>query len=115
VAPFGELRYNIRFGQMSAVCTMHGNDCRKTRSCTQAVRSSGSSGQGRPLGLLVAWLIDGANHDSRADHFSSVPTLTLANRQDARQFAMRSPEASDFASFEREKRANEADEPMSIS
>ena len=119
--PYGEIRYNSKLQIMVAHChckdaagnQIHGNDCRKRRT----VKEGRSAGQGRPVGLLAAWLQDGANHRSQFEHCHwSVETLTWSKRRRARADFMRScgGPAQALAAKERQKVAAEESEPEDI-
>lgn len=111
---FGDLRYNIKSASFYAECKVH-EDCRKTRSASAAVRlTSRSAGQGRPLGLLAAWLERSGEFDTANDHKGAISTINLADRQDARRNLATLPHSEDLFNHERPKREGEEDEPKHI-
>ena len=72
----GQIRYYAQ-GVFTATCTdtRHGR-CVLTRSARPGRRTA----QGRPLGLLLAWLAAGTSLDSKAEHWGEAMqllTLTL--------------------------------------
>ena len=71
----GFFKYNNKAQNICAHCVWHG--CRRTRSLVAGTRA----GQGRPLGHLTAWLLEGANRTA-SEHQRFTPDLT--ERQDAR-------------------------------
>jgi hypothetical protein len=115
--PYGEIRYNAKFCHMVAHCNVagHGKTCKKQRTTTAAKNHDLSvDGQGRPLGLLSAWLKDGRNHVSQFEHSRfSAPALILASRKEARRECMLLPRAVELASKERKQETEngEASEP----
>ena len=88
---FGDIRYNPKSKVLVAhcACEKHG-DCRRQRTCVGSSKSllgPGSLGQGRPLGLLVAWLLEQKDFGNRRDHVSkSLVHLRRQKRVDAREF-----------------------------
>jgi hypothetical protein len=117
-APGGDIRYNPKSNSMTAHCKEpnHG-DCRRQRICSGRAASSADavprSGQGRPIGLLLAWLGDQANHDTAESHKTRGVHL-YATRAAARDNFMSLPGAADFCKHERPKHALETDEPLTI-
>ena len=95
--PYGSLRYNAN-GYMRAVCENphHGKRCVRRRVCyTNAFRP----GQGRPAGMLAAWLIAGCNCETSQDHIRA-GIEPLVKRREARQQVMALPGANHFLSNE---------------
>ena len=113
--PYGSIRFNKKLQILVAHCACrerHGAHCKKQRTL-----APGRGGQGRPLGLLAAWLRDGPNQESQYMHSHwSVPGLTLAKRQAARQDFLAScgAPAAELASKERPKVGHEGSEPENI-
>ena len=114
--PGGNLRFYTKKQEIVAHCTEHSEDCRKARTVKPSSAPS-RSGQGRPIGLLVAWLNDPDSH-ACAQGISAAHTRTSVPRyQDrltAREAFNQIPGSSIFAQHERPRRANEDEEPMSI-
>ena len=126
VGEYGELHFYPLHNNVTAICRCpgHGADCKKTRTMNapkpKAAGSSGSSkggvreGQGRPIGLLVRWLQLQDQHASRQSHCenSIMLTISLEERQSAREFFRALPDAHKILSKERAKRDDEPhDEP----
>ena len=108
VGTHGELRYHAKSKNIVAFCAEHRDiDCRRSRTC---IPNLARAGQGRPIGLLTAWLRDPESH---------IPELKrhvhpLAARRAARQFFQDLPGAAAFSQNERCKRDGEDDEPENI-
>lgn len=95
--PYGSLRYNAS-GYMRAQCTdpRHGKTCQRRRVCyANALRP----GQGRPAGLLAAWLLSGSNYESSKDHIRA-GIESFDARQAGRRQLMELRGASEFLSHE---------------
>jgi hypothetical protein len=115
--PGGEIRYNCVTNVLVAHCgnAEHG-DCRKQRTLKAQLRGSARGGQGRPIGLLTAWLQEGARHDDRDQHARCAHEyLGHARRVAGRNLFMSLPNADSFSNYERAKVAGEEDEPVDIS
>ena len=71
-------------------------------------------GQGRPLGLLAAWLRSACRTDceSRAEHMAYKPSLQ--ERKDARIAVKELEGAERFLEFERAREEGEPSEPEAI-
>ena len=110
---YGELRYNPNTHTFRAHChhPKHMN-CSKQRT----LRSGKRAGQGRPVGLLVAWLRDQANHDCHTSHSQySAVAGKFDVRLKARQEFAALPNAAWWLSKERAKSADEThDEPTVV-
>jgi len=98
-----------RNGDFTAYCgdPNHGIDCNKSRTSHSGHRRS----QGRPLGFLLAWIMQGDEHAARHDHvhFSRAPSKR--SRKYARALLMTFYGADLIAELERPKRDDESDEP----
>lgn len=106
----GELVYYMDLECIQAKCNdpRHG-DCRRQRSIKPGARP----GQGRPIGLLVSWLMQQDKFETQQAHSHNCkPNHT--ERVEAREVFMQLEQASEFSVFERDKRPNEADEPEKI-
>lgn len=107
----GELVYYHDLEAIQAKCTEPGHgDCRKQRT----IKPGSKAGQGRPIGLLVSWLMQGSQFPSQAEHSHSCKP-SLDQRVEARNVFMGLDEAESFLAFERAKGSNEDDEPVRIS
>ena len=95
-AAHGFMTYNVKSQSIIALCARHGPECRRTRTVREPVKVfAHNTGQGRPIGLLAAWLVEGEHHDTSEAHRDAVELLSLSDRRLAR------------ASFSAEPRAQE--------
>ena len=108
----GSIRYNRQSRYFRAVCSRH-DCCSKQRTAVASARAS-RSGQGRPLGLLAAYLMDAGEHGSAKTHVAGA--WDLASRQAGRNFLRESDPQKyvEFTGFERSRVEGEAEEPPSI-
>lgn len=106
---YGELRFHRTTNNIVAFCSAHRDeDCRRSRT---VLPNSRRHGQGRPIGLLVSWLMDPESHKTpNAKRF----VHPLAARQDARRWFDSLPRSVDFAKNERAVKAGESPEPEKI-
>ena len=124
VGEYGVLRVYDRVGSSGkkyivATCfNGHGNDCVLERSCLESKREGNLSevtlGQGRPIGLLVKWLMLGAceNVHNRFEHVRMTDATQHQARCDARTFFYTLAGGEDFAKLaERRQRLGEPVEP----
>ena len=94
VADIGHLRFNETGQFMRAQCPVH-SECFRRRAVYE-----GRLGQGRPIGVLVAWLQEAKSHGTRAGHVASrVPNH--ARRRAAREYFQTLRDADKFLSLER--------------
>lgn len=112
----GSIRFNSRTNTLTAHCAYLGHgDCRRQRTCKPAGASCSISnlGQGRPLGLLTAWLQDGHNFETKDQHVAEAELgMDHARRVRARAELAAIDGAAAFFAYERPKAAHEAqDEP----
>ena len=106
----GFLSYNARSNVLTARCALDHGDCRKQRTCKGADRVSS---QGRPIGFLTAWLLDGSSFpDSKSHVHQSAAGQALANRTRGRELFMSHPGSQLFARHERAQRPGEPVEPV---
>ena len=71
-------------------------------------------GQGRPIGLLMSWLMCAAEVETAAEHVSMRPS-SLQQRTDGRVRLYRMTHGRAWAdSYERTRRVEEPEEPASI-
>ena len=113
----GELRYNPLSKRIIAVCRnpLHG-DCRRSRTTMPAARDSARFlGQGRPVGILVHFLMHSDDFEDGEKHRAMLKEIIpLEDRKSARAAFEALDESDVILSEEREKRSNEADEPDQI-
>lgn len=93
-------------GRFQATCKHpdHGCKCRFSRA-------DRNSAQGRPLGLLAAWVFVGQLAGTKTEHEALVPFLSLDERRNAREELMKYPGGPAIAAKGRPCRADEAAEP----
>ena len=114
----GELRFNLTESFFKACCpnpAHHGCHRRRTaKAAKDWAPNPWASGQGRPIGALVAWLREASNFSDRSSHMAA-PAASFADRQEARTWFMRHAGASTFAGdHERPLRGGEGAEPRVI-
>eukprot|EP00971_Amphidinium_carterae_P025321 499916-Amphidinium_carterae.2 len=103
----GAIRFYLNKDELVAYCGQQGHgSCRLSRTCKQS-SSSKRPGQGRPLGLLSAWLLRECE-DADA-HKSFKPSLD--ERKLARGMLNLCPDSDTLVSAERMVRDGEDDEP----
>ena len=110
--PGGILRYYEAKAIVVAHCSRHGEQqCRLTRSLLPST-ARGRAGQGRPLGLCLAWLGFAADEEyDDADSHKRRPKPSLEERTLARAEFSTRPEAPDWLELERPVRPEEEEEP----
>ena len=123
VPGLGHMRYNIWMRQIYAQCSVHGSQCRRTRTAvgTEAAKFQPSSmvaGQGRPVGLLMLWLKAANRFDTAEEHGQFLDQLRTAAKQEERAAARREfmhlADAPDIAFHERPCREGESEEPRAL-
>ena len=107
----GHLSHNPRRETLTAHCRCvakpHG-DCRRQRTCKAGPRSSG-----RPIGHLVAWLLDAESWSSKDEHVQrSGASLSLSKREEARALFASHPGSDLFSRHERAREEGEPAEPV---
>ena len=117
--PFGSfrsIRYNIPTKNFLAVCgnPAHGSDCKRSRTSKAEARMLGNLGQGRPCGLLAAWLKLAYQHESADSHKEAISFISLEDRRKARSEFQQEARAHEMLGREREKQADEPEEPTYI-
>ena len=95
---------------MHCNCVGHGTGCRLTRT-VKGSNTRGRAGQGRPLGLLLAWAEWGVYHRDHKQHIQSRPFPPLADRRRCRQAALREPSLAPFFAVEHNAVAGHEHEP----
>lgn len=117
VTDTGEIRFNALSNRLIAVCKHpnHG-DCRRSRTTQAAARGSVRFlGQGRPLGLLTHFLLSADQYPDGPSHRKTLAdTISLEDRKSARAHFVALANAEVISTKEREKQANEDDEPEFI-
>ena len=110
---FGDITFYSASATMVACCRQH--HAKKACKKSKTVKGSQSflrQGQGRPIGCLMAWLMEGKNHDDQHSHVHyGESTLTLAQRKVGRRQFFQLPGAERFMQYERALREHEEDEP----
>lgn len=113
--PGGVLRYYAKTNSAVAHCTRHGGVvCRLTRTMN-ASRARGREGQGRPIGLLCAWLAAATDpdHDDVEGHRRMQPMPSHAERAEARATVSALPGMRRLLDLGR-PRGDEEDEPVHV-
>lgn len=118
VFEFGIIRYYFSRREFVAHCQSpeHGHRCRLSRSSEESL-SKRRAGQGRPIGLLGAWLMAGAadrNISSQWQHTHMRPMPSLSDRQAARMTIAAHAQGAGLLALERPAREGEPDEPETI-
>ena len=116
---YGDIRYNAEAGHIVAICNNpnHGahGDCRKIRTVKGPVGRTAlfNPHQGRPLGLLSAWLKVGSVYETAEDHKSGrvLTGLTREQRARARSEFMQESDSALISQFERACVGDEPEEP----
>ena len=118
----GTLVFNMVASSLDAHCRQpgHGDGCRLNRTVKAGRKANGS--QGRPVGLLMAWLEDAANHPTRAAHLAAARAaapVPEAYTREARQLARDRckaifAEGTGPLARERPKRPDELSEPEGL-
>eukprot|EP00435_Cladocopium_sp_Y103_P037108 s3006_g9.t1 len=107
-----EIHYNFNGEYMRAHCSQHA-DCRRQRTVKPSKFAFHNRGQGRPIGLLTAWLDSAASFPTREDHVKARPA-PLADRKAGRQKFKGTQEGLDFLKFERDQSQDTESEPEDI-
>lgn len=107
--PYGSVRYNYRQRNLVAHCSCHSGNCRRTRTVNPPTGRGRTKGQGRPIGLLVAWLQKAEDHTSDKNH-SSQCRPSLHERHTARETFYDLGGKEWAQTYEREKEDNEPSE-----
>eukprot|EP00971_Amphidinium_carterae_P282985 5617604-Amphidinium_carterae.1 len=88
VCAHGRLAFYSNITKFQATCTYH-LGCVLTRTSSAAKSATDySASQGRPLGMMLAWLKAGKDCSSKAEHFNSdviKDVMSLSRRQECRQ------------------------------
>ena len=115
VGDFGELVHYPQQNRMDAFCRnpahSGGAACRRSRTLKE---NQAKPSQGRPIGLLIGWLRKSQTYDSQFLHTKGCH-VSLAERQQARQWFSQQAGCERFTDAERPRRAGEPVEPEDIS
>ena len=112
-AAVGELHFSISGSFLRAHCMRHGPACRRRRTITES-DSAARQGQGRPVGLLVSWLLR-ADEVATAREHVAMAVSPYEQRLAARSHFYSLPGGREFGDHrERPRRAGEEEEPTSI-
>ena len=105
-------------GRFQATCgnpAHQGDLCRLTRTSAPSARGGQRAGpQGRPLGLLAAWLAAAPTAATAEDHKAAVAFLDIEERRSAREELMKLPSGRSLAELERPQRTGESPEPLGM-
>ena len=93
---------------------MHGGKCRLTRGSEAFAIAGRREAQGRPLGLLGAWLAKGMYLNTKEEHDAEVAFLSYADRVSARGQLLLATNGADLAKMDREVGQGEPDEPFGL-
>jgi hypothetical protein len=121
----GVIRYYESRKHFVATCDKHsecGSQCKLTRQGTPAASTSKLArmqAKGRPLGYMVCWLAAGCDHTcpTKAQHWDAEwinSHCAFAARAAARTLLSESLAGRNMLAMEREKRADEGDEPTGL-
>eukprot|EP00438_Fugacium_kawagutii_P036809 Skav204463 [mRNA] locus=scaffold3437:21493:25999:+ [translate_table: standard] len=110
---FGDLRFNPRSKLLVAHCSKHGlHTCKRSRTVVRPEKVTiRNSGQGRPLGHLMAWLMEQSKHSTQKNHVASPVQLNFDARRKAREYLKKVSGSGTFFDFERPKGDNSDSEP----
>ena len=113
VEPNGSVRYNFKAENLVAHCTYHSGNCRRTRT-VRPPNSLKNLGQGRPVGLLCAWLERARDYATAKEHSANCKP-TFQERVDARQRFEADADAKAWAdTYERAPGDGEQREPSDL-
>ena len=108
----GELRFNQNFQFLRAHCPLHGRGCLRQRTVLGSSMKN-RKGQGRPIGLLVDWLLKANDFSDAAEH-KRMGVGSFQDRKDAREVCMDFEGSEEFAQKERDVSEGEEEEPERI-
>eukprot|EP00971_Amphidinium_carterae_P339882 6477934-Amphidinium_carterae.3 len=91
-----------------AVCKRH-ESCKLTRSCRKSARTNG-----RPLGLMVSWLLEDVTASDHKEQRYMREILTLAKRRAAREHLQTLADANQICAYERALEPGEDAEPETL-
>ena len=108
--PGGRLAFYASTGCFQATCDQHPS-CSITRVGSKARPSLLKPSRGKPLGLMVAWLLKAAECPTKEAHEALLSSLDLETRRAARQRLLEEPSGAAMVSFERDPEAGEPELP----
>ena len=116
---YGEIIFEERHGKLNAACAKHRCEKCKADRLSYGSIKPGRSGQGRPIGLLVAWLLEGDSCLTKKDHGKDCKAwLSSIDGFEARvfacAFAKTIPAMAKVFECERPKRDDEDSEPETV-
>ena len=119
VGTYGEIHFEERLQKLNAHCSKHKCDKCKADRLTSAHEHPSRRGQGRPIGFLIAWLLEGEDCDTKADHGRECKQeLSGINGWEARIFAREwaktLPGMQAIFALERPKGDDEDSEPETV-
>jgi hypothetical protein len=111
-APVGDLVWDRTTNTLNAHCSVH-RKCHFDKKCN---RNASRPGQGRPIGLLVAWLIDSPDCATKLQHKDHKEHLSFTSdgrrrRKNAREWMHTVPEYRALFTRERSPDTGEGSEP----
>lgn len=111
----GELAFNHVGTNLNAHCHHPAHAVRGNCHTDRLVTGGRRPGQGRPLGFLVAWLLEQGAHEDKESHQQMKSVLGSAagfvQRQQARQWLREQGTFDDLFALERPRRDAEGSEP----
>ena len=90
---YGNLRYNTTSNFIRAHCWMHGAACKEQRA---AYTNLQRPGQGRPVGLLMHWLLTARDYPTAKAHIDAMPGNYQERLAAQRHFCAASSECQEF-------------------
>jgi len=120
VPGYGKIYYNSKTKVLTAhcECSNHGSHvCRRQRTSQAPARLTlRNSGQGRPLGLLTAWLLAQNTYEDQGSHVGAAShVFSFHDRCEARAHLKNIRGSEHFLALEREKGKGEESEPECVS
>ena len=109
----GSIKFYEKLNCFVAECTCPGHGRRRLTRKSIAHSHTSRSAQGRPLGLLAAWLKAASTYSSQADHSNPFVacSFSLAERASSRRELRSQPGYAALATCERPSRGGEGEEP----
>lgn len=114
----GQIHFYENNKSFTAFCRDPGHlDCRRSRTSLESKNPNTRkrAGQGRPLGMLAAWLAESSSYASASEHVHAhVDVTDLTQRKKAREMLLALEGGTSLAEKERPQRPGEAEEPEGI-
>ena len=107
-----EIHYNVNGEAFRAHCSVH-QGCKRQRTARSSQFSFHNKGQGRPLGLLMAWLESADQFPDKQSHMKA-HAHDFAQRRPARARFKALPGSKTFLDQEREQGDSEYSEPEDL-